>query len=78
MGVKLVFVVEGEAPKLKAETISKRTETRYGGFKKDPTSKCKTGTSRGRFKAVLREVCYFSTVLDPSLLPWSCQAVCLY
>lgn len=60
MGVKLIFVVEGEAPKLKAETISKRTETRYGDFKKDPASKFKTTTSRGRFKAVLREVGCFA------------------
>ncbi|XP_028295668.1 flap endonuclease GEN homolog 1 isoform X2 [Gouania willdenowi] len=51
MGVKLVFVMEGEAPKLKAETMNKRTEARYGGFKKTAT---KT-TSRGRFNAVLRE-----------------------
>uniref|UniRef100_A0A667WHV4 Flap endonuclease GEN homolog 1 n=1 Tax=Myripristis murdjan TaxID=586833 RepID=A0A667WHV4_9TELE len=34
MGVKLVFVMEGEAPKLKAETMSKRTQGRFGGFKK--------------------------------------------
>lgn len=56
MGVKLVFVMEGEAPKIKAETMNKRTETRYGGFKKSTAPKLATGTSRGRFKAVLREV----------------------
>lgn len=56
MGVKLVFVMEGEAPKLKAETMSKRTEARYGGFKKTSSTKSKTSTSRGRFKAVLKEV----------------------
>lgn len=56
MGVKLVFVMEGEAPKLKAETMSKRTEARYGGFKKISSTKSKTSTSRGRFKAVLKEV----------------------
>lgn len=55
MGVKLVFVMEGEAPKLKAETMSKRTETRYGGFKKASVPKSKN-TSRGRFKTVLKEV----------------------
>lgn len=57
MGVKLVFVMEGEAPKLKAETMSKRTEMRFGRFKKaalkSTTSK---NTGRGRFNAVLREV----------------------
>lgn len=56
MGVKLVFVMEGEAPKLKAETMNKRTEMRYGGFKKASAPKSTTNTSRGRFKAVLREV----------------------
>lgn len=56
MGVKLVFVMEGEAPKLKAETMSKRAETRYGGFKKAPATKSTKSTSRGRFNAVLREV----------------------
>lgn len=62
MGVKLVFVMEGEAPKLKAETMSKRTEARYGGFKKAAAA----NTSRGRFKAVLREVGWSSTLLHPS------------
>lgn len=66
MGVKLVFVMEGEAPKLKAETMSKRTETRYGGFKKASAHKSTTNTSRGRFKAVLREVGWSSTVLHLS------------
>lgn len=56
MGVKLVFVMEGEAPKLKAETMSKRKESRYGGFKKTSSTKTKTSTSRGRFNAVLKEV----------------------
>lgn len=56
MGVKLVFVMEGEAPKLKAETMSKRTETRYGRFKKASAPKSSSNTGRGRFKAVLREV----------------------
>ena len=56
MGVKLVFVMEGEAPKLKAETMSKRTETRYGRFKKASDSKSSSNTGRGRFKAILREV----------------------
>uniref|UniRef100_A0A4W4H4X5 XPG-I domain-containing protein n=1 Tax=Electrophorus electricus TaxID=8005 RepID=A0A4W4H4X5_ELEEL len=33
MGVKLVFVMEGEAPKIKAETMSKRTEMGFRGVK---------------------------------------------
>lgn len=57
MGVKLVFVMEGEAPKLKAETMSKRTQSRYGGFQKASAPKANANTSRGRFNAILREVC---------------------
>lgn len=54
MGVKLVFVMEGDAPKLKAETMSKRTEMRYGVVQSKAAAVKNTG--RGRFKAVLREV----------------------
>ncbi|TKS76111.1 Flap endonuclease GEN -like protein 1 [Collichthys lucidus] len=76
MGVKLVFVMEGEAPKLKAETMSKRTEARYGGFKKAAA----TNTSRGRFKAVLREC---ADMLDYLGVPWvtaagEAEAMCAY
>ncbi|KAF3702900.1 Flap endonuclease GEN -like protein 1 [Channa argus] len=71
MGVKLVFVMEGEAPKLKAETMSKRTETRFGGFKKPAATKCTTNTSRGRFKAVLREC---ADMLDYLGVPWMTAA----
>lgn len=74
MGVKLVFVMEGEAPKLKAETMSKRTQTRYGGFKKASAPKCNVNTSRGRFNAILREVCCASVVwsIAQSRHPCSC------
>ncbi|XP_070705711.1 flap endonuclease GEN homolog 1 [Pempheris klunzingeri] len=80
MGVKLVFVMEGEAPKLKAETMSKRTETRYGGFKKASAPKSATNTSRGRFKAVLREC---AEMLDYLGVPWvtaagEAEAMCAY
>lgn len=50
MGIKLVFVMEGEAPELKAETMGKRTLARYGAVQKSG------GTGRGRFRAVLKEV----------------------
>lgn len=76
MGVKLVFVMEGEAPKLKAETMSKRTEARYGGFQKTSSTKSKTSTSRGRFKAVLKEVRGSFLVLGPFLL--SVVILCLF
>ncbi|KAK2856185.1 hypothetical protein Q5P01_004920 [Channa striata] len=80
MGVKLVFVMEGEAPKLKAETMSKRTATRFGGFKKPAAPKCTTNTSRGRFKAVLREC---AEMLDYLGVPWvtaagEAEAMCAY
>ncbi|XP_020488556.2 flap endonuclease GEN homolog 1 [Labrus bergylta] len=80
MGVKLVFVMEGEAPKMKAETMSKRTEARYGGVKKPPASKSATNTSRGRFNAVLREC---AEMLDNMGVPWvtaagEAEAMCAY
>ncbi|TDH00475.1 hypothetical protein EPR50_G00188800 [Perca flavescens] len=80
MGVKLVFVMEGEAPQLKAETMSKRTETRYGGFKKASVPKSTTNISRGRFKAVLREC---ADMLDSLGVPWvtaagEAEAMCAY
>ncbi|XP_061610769.1 flap endonuclease GEN homolog 1-like isoform X1 [Phyllopteryx taeniolatus] len=65
MGVKLVFVMEGEAPKLKAETMSQRTANRFGGPPK--VSKSSTNTSRGRFNAVLREC---AEMLDCLGVPW--------
>ncbi|XP_049445926.1 flap endonuclease GEN homolog 1 [Epinephelus fuscoguttatus] len=80
MGVKLVFVMEGEAPKLKAETMSRRAETRYGGFKKASAPKAATKTSRGRFNAVLREC---AEMLDYLGVPWvtaagEAEAMCAY
>ncbi|KAM4713326.1 flap endonuclease GEN homolog 1 [Anableps anableps] len=80
MGVKLVFVVEGEAPKLKSETISKRTEMRFGGSRKAHASKSATSTSRGRFNAVLREC---AEMLDYLGVPWvtaagEAEAMCAY
>ncbi|XP_062323274.1 flap endonuclease GEN homolog 1 [Osmerus eperlanus] len=86
MGVKLVFVMEGEAPKLKAETMRKRTDMRFGGFKKaipkTTTTKTTTtkGTTRGRFNAVLREC---AEMLDCLGVPWvtaagEAEAMCAY
>ncbi|XP_062406680.1 flap endonuclease GEN homolog 1 [Sardina pilchardus] len=81
MGVKLVFVMEGEAPKLKAETMSKRTEMRFGGFqKKAPKPAAAKSTSRGRFNAVLREC---GEMLDCLGVPWvtaagEAEAMCAF
>ncbi|KAM4522460.1 flap endonuclease GEN homolog 1 [Odontesthes bonariensis] len=80
MGVKLVFVMEGEAPKLKSETMRKRAAIRYGGFKKASAPKSATVTSRGRFNAVLREC---AEMLDYLGVPWvtaagEAEAMCAY
>ncbi|XP_068609205.1 flap endonuclease GEN homolog 1-like [Brachionichthys hirsutus] len=64
MGVKLVFMIEGDAPRLKAETMKKRTTARYGVCMKGPAP---TSTSRGRLKAVLRE---WADMLDCLGVPW--------
>ncbi|XP_077567560.1 flap endonuclease GEN homolog 1 isoform X2 [Stigmatopora nigra] len=78
MGVKLVFVMEGEAPKLKAETMSQRVAHRFGG--KQKVCKSSTNTSRGRFNAVLREC---AEMLDYLGVPWvvaagEAEAMCAY
>lgn len=78
MGVKLVFVMEGDAPKLKAETMSKRTEMRYGNVHSKPAAVKNTG--RGRFKAVLREC---AEMLDCLGVPWvtaagEAEAMCAF
>ncbi|KAK5852898.1 hypothetical protein PBY51_006732 [Eleginops maclovinus] len=80
MGVKLVFVMEGEAPKIKAETMNKRTEQRFGVTKKPSGPKTTTNTSRGRFNAVLREC---ATMLDYLGVAWvtaagEAEAMCAY
>ncbi|XP_029532289.2 flap endonuclease GEN homolog 1 isoform X1 [Oncorhynchus nerka] len=81
MGVKLVFVMEGEAPKLKAETMSKRTDMRFGGFNKSAPKKQTTKTTnRGRFNAVLREC---AEMLDCLGVPWvtaagEAEAMCAF
>nr|XP_061806994.1 flap endonuclease GEN homolog 1-like [Nerophis lumbriciformis] len=78
MGVKLVFVMEGEAPKLKAETMSQRVANRFGGPPK--VYKSSTNISRGRFNAVLREC---AEMLDYLGVPWvvaagEAEAMCAY
>ncbi|XP_027006756.2 flap endonuclease GEN homolog 1 [Tachysurus fulvidraco] len=81
MGIKLVFVMEGEAPKIKAETMSKRTGLAFRGRKKNKSvQKPTTNTSRGRFKAVLREC---AEMLDYLGIPWvtaagEAEAMCAF
>ncbi|KAK3518189.1 hypothetical protein QTP70_033885 [Hemibagrus guttatus] len=83
MGIKLVFVMEGEAPKIKAETMSKRTEMAFRGSKISKSVQkpaAATNTSRGRFKAVLREC---AEMLDYLGIPWvsaagEAEAMCAF
>ncbi|CAM4531870.1 flap endonuclease GEN homolog 1 isoform X1 [Caretta caretta] len=76
MEIKLVFVMEGDAPKLKAETISKRNELRYGSSKKPRAAK----TGRSYFKSILKECLEMLQCLG---LPWvqaagEAEAMCAY
>ncbi|NXG48589.1 GEN endonuclease, partial [Psilopogon haemacephalus] len=76
MGIKLVFVMEGEAPKLKADTMSKRNEMRYGPSKKVGAAR----TGRSFFKAILKECLQLLECLG---VPWvqaagEAEAMCAY
>ncbi|KAG6935812.1 GEN1, Holliday junction 5' flap endonuclease [Chelydra serpentina] len=76
MEIKLVFVMEGDAPKLKAETMSKRNELRYGSSKKPRAAK----TGRSHFKSILKECLEMLACLG---LPWvqatgEAEAMCAY
>ncbi|KAM9316411.1 flap endonuclease GEN homolog 1 [Gastrophryne carolinensis] len=76
MGVKLVFVTEGEAPKIKADTMNKRNEMRYGPSNKPAPSK----PGRSYFKSVLKECL---RMLDCLGIPWvqaagEAEAMCAY
>ncbi|NXH89366.1 GEN endonuclease, partial [Edolisoma coerulescens] len=76
MGIKLVFVMEGEAPKLKADTMSKRNEMRYGPSKKVGAGR----TGRSLFKAMLKECLELLECLG---VPWvqaagEAEAMCAY
>ncbi|XP_002710085.2 flap endonuclease GEN homolog 1 [Oryctolagus cuniculus] len=76
MDVKLVFVMEGEPPKLKADVISKRNQIRYGSSGKTLSQQ----TGRSHFKLVLRECL---DLLDCLGIPWvqaagEAEAMCAY
>ncbi|NXM27325.1 GEN endonuclease, partial [Oxyruncus cristatus] len=76
MGIKLVFVMEGEAPKLKADTMSKRNEIDYGPSKKVGAAR----TGRSLFKAMLKECLELLECLG---VPWvqaagEAEAMCAY
>ncbi|NXI69238.1 GEN endonuclease, partial [Anseranas semipalmata] len=76
MGIKLVFVMEGEAPRLKADTMSKRNEMRYGPPKKHGAAR----TGRSFFKSILKECLELLECLG---VPWvqaagEAEAMCAY
>ncbi|NXA09991.1 GEN endonuclease, partial [Sapayoa aenigma] len=76
MGIKLVFVMEGEAPRLKADTMNKRNEIRYGPSKKAGAAR----TGRSLFKAMLKECLELLNCLG---VPWvqaagEAEAMCAY
>ncbi|XP_039916135.1 flap endonuclease GEN homolog 1 isoform X2 [Hirundo rustica] len=76
MGIKLVFVMEGEAPRLKADTMSRRNEMRYGPSKKSGAVR----TGRSLFKAMLKECLELLECLG---VPWvqaagEAEAMCAY
>ncbi|XP_028653288.1 flap endonuclease GEN homolog 1 [Erpetoichthys calabaricus] len=76
MGVKLIFVMEGEAPKLKAETMKKRLEMRYGTSAKSSSGKA----GRSHFAFVLKECSEMLTCLG---IPWvtaagEAEAMCAF
>ncbi|XP_078255413.1 flap endonuclease GEN homolog 1 [Rhinoraja longicauda] len=78
MDVRLIFVTEGAAPKLKADTMSKRNEIRRGGSRKP--GYCTVRTGRSHFQSVLKECC---ELLDYLGNPWVCaageaEAMCAY
>ncbi|NWY54778.1 GEN endonuclease, partial [Chionis minor] len=76
MEIKLVFVMEGEAPELKADTMSRRNEMRYGPSKKLGAAR----TGRSSFKAMLKECLEMLECLG---VPWvqaagEAEAMCAY
>ncbi|KAG9494621.1 hypothetical protein GDO78_002125 [Eleutherodactylus coqui] len=76
MGVKLVFVTEGQAPKVKADTMNKRNALRYGATKKTVPAR----PGRSYFKSVLKECL---RMLDCLGVPWvqaagEAEAMCAY
>nr|XP_008115471.1 PREDICTED: flap endonuclease GEN homolog 1 isoform X2 [Anolis carolinensis] len=76
MGIHLVFVMEGDAPKLKANTMEKRKEIRFGPSRKPGT----TRTGRSHLKSFLKECLEMLECLG---VPWvqaagEAEAMCAY
>ncbi|XP_063170889.1 flap endonuclease GEN homolog 1 [Candoia aspera] len=76
MGIHLVFVMEGDPPKLKTSTMQKRTEARFGPSKKPEIARM----GRSRFKFLLKECLELLECLG---IPWiqaagEAEAMCAY
>ncbi|XP_015279255.1 PREDICTED: flap endonuclease GEN homolog 1 [Gekko japonicus] len=76
MGIRLVFVMEGDAPKLKADTMSKRSEIRFGHSIKPGAAR----TGRSHFRSFLKECLEMLECLG---IPWvqaagEAEAMCAY
>ncbi|XP_058035066.1 flap endonuclease GEN homolog 1 isoform X1 [Ahaetulla prasina] len=76
MGIHLVFVTEGDLPKLKSSTVQKRIEARFGPLRKPEIAK----KGRSRFKSILKECL---ELLETLGIPWiqaagEAEAMCAY
>ncbi|XP_048354876.1 flap endonuclease GEN homolog 1 isoform X1 [Sphaerodactylus townsendi] len=76
MGIHLVFVMEGDAPKLKADTMSKRSKMRFGPSNKPGAAR----QGRSHFRFFLKECLEMLECLG---IPWvqaagEAEAMCAY
>ncbi|XP_061478626.1 flap endonuclease GEN homolog 1 [Rhineura floridana] len=76
MGIHLVFVMEGDPPELKANTMRKRTEVRFGPSRKPGTAR----KGRSHFQSLLKECLEMLECLG---VPWvqaagEAEAMCAY
>ncbi|XP_033102285.1 flap endonuclease GEN homolog 1-like isoform X2 [Anneissia japonica] len=78
--IRPVFVIEGEAPELKCETMMKRQKSQYRGKSSRTDAPKSKKTGRSQFKARLKECC---EMLDYLGIPWvqskgEAEAMCAF
>lgn len=82
--VRPIFVLEGDAPHLKADVMKKRNELQFRGVKpkaKDPNQKItQTKTDRSRFNSVLRKCEEMLQIMGIQCVkaPGEAEAYCAY